>query len=281
MELGLQHTRLVATDLDGTFLRNDHSISAANLDMLHRLGTRNIVRVAATGRNLQKVREVIPGDVPFDYIVYSSGAGVYNWKTGEHLLTRNISAEAAQIVMRFFVARKLNFHAFFPAPENHNHWFFRGENACGEFERYFRYNQVHATSLNENDLPNNEICQFLLIIPEDTRQFQSLKSEIENLTGEIRVVRTSSPITRGYIWMEIFHRSVSKGNGVKQVCDWLGIDPENTFGIGNDYNDLDLLEFTRYSFLTKNAPAEIKHFYPAAPSNENDAFACAVLPMVL
>lgn len=281
MEMGLQHTRLVATDLDGTFLRNDHSISPANLDMLHRLGTRNIVRVAATGRNLEKVREVIPGEVPFDYIVYSSGAGVYNWKTGQHLLTRNISAGAAQKIMRFFVARKLNFHAFFPAPENHNHWYFRGENTCGEFERYFIYNQAHATSLNENELPGNEICQFLLIIPEDTGRFQSLKAEIENLTSEIRVVRTSSPITRGYIWMEIFHHSVSKGNGVKQVCEWLGIDPQNTFGIGNDYNDLDLLEFTRYSFLTENAPAEIKHFYPAAPSNENDAFACAVLPMVL
>jgi hydroxymethylpyrimidine pyrophosphatase-like HAD family hydrolase len=52
----MKNIRLVATDLDGTFLRNDRTISKRNLDALHQLGDRGILRVAATGRNLRKVR---------------------------------------------------------------------------------------------------------------------------------------------------------------------------------------------------------------------------------
>lgn len=281
MEMGMNNIKLVATDLDGTFLKNDRSISEPNLLALKQLGDRNITRVVATGRNLRKVREVIPDDIPFDYIIYSSGAGVFDWKRKQHLFNQNIGKEAAQSLARFFIREKLNFHAFFPAPENHNHWYFRGENHCEEFERYFQFNKAFALDLNENEIPDSEVCQFLLIIPEDTEQFGLLKIQIEGIDDKIRVIRTTSPITQGYIWVEIFHRTVSKGNGVKQICDWLGIDKKDTFGIGNDYNDLDLLEFTGFSFLTDNAPPAIKSFYPTVPSNDNDAFAWAVQPIVV
>jgi hypothetical protein len=69
---------------------------------------------------------------------------------------------------------------------------------------------------------------------------------------------------------------VSKGNGVKQICELLNINQNQTFGIGNDYNDIDLLEFTNFSFLTENAPNEIKHLFPNTVSNENDAFAVTI-----
>ena len=52
--------KLVATDLDGTFLRNDKSVSDENMEALHWLGERGILRVIATGRNLKKTREVNP-----------------------------------------------------------------------------------------------------------------------------------------------------------------------------------------------------------------------------
>jgi hydroxymethylpyrimidine pyrophosphatase-like HAD family hydrolase len=75
--------------------------------------------------------------------------------------------------------------------------------------------------------------------------------------------------------MEVFQQSVSKGNGIKHICEMLQIDRENTVGIGNDYNDFDLLEYTAHSFLTENAPDVIKNIYPNLPSNEEDAFSFA------
>jgi len=269
----MKKVRLIATDLDGTFLKNDRTISKKNLDALHTLGEKNIVRVAATGRNFHKVKEVIDKDIPFDYVVYSSGAGIYNWKDKEHIFGQNIKKENSQELIRYFIQKKYNFHAFFPVPDNHKHWYYRGEKDCDEFDRYFNFNNTWAFDLKLNGKVKTDICQFLIIIPEDTQKFEILKQEIQSLSKEIRVIRTSSPITKGFIWVEVFQKTVSKGMGVKFICDLQNIAYDQTLGIGNDYNDLDLLDFTENSYLTENAPEEIAGRYKKAPSNEKDAFA--------
>lgn len=280
MSTEFKNIQLVATDLDGTFLKNDKTISQKNLEALHLLGRKNIIRVAATGRNIKKVQDVVGSEVPFDFVVYSSGAGVFDWQKQEHIYSQNITKQSVRKLLHYFISQKLNFHAFFPTPENHQHWYFRGENPCEEFERYFSYNQAFAYELDVQNLPETEMCQFLLIIPENEEKYAILKSEIEQVCNEIRVIRASSPITKGYIWAEVFHHSVSKGNGIRHVCEILDINNQHTLGLGNDYNDFDLLEFTAYSFLTENSPEEIKHRYPIVPSNENDAFAQTIQPIV-
>lgn len=268
--------KLVATDLDGTFLRNDKSISKENLDTLLSLGDRDILRVVATGRNLRKTQEVIANHIPFDYIVFSSGAGVYDCKNDKLLYYRNINKMVVQQLSDFLIASDLNFHLFKPVPENYKCWYFRGSVHCHEFERYFDFHQSHAESLPINQPLDSEACQFLIVFPNNMDCFLSLKKEIQNNFPEVKVVRTSSPLETGYIWMEIFHHSVSKGNGVKFVCDSLQIGQEYTLGIGNDFNDLDLLEFTNYSYIVANGPQELKDRFLSTRSNEENAFAQAV-----
>lgn len=276
----MKNIQLIATDLDGTFLKNDRSVSIKNIEALHKLGDKKIVRVVATGRNLRKVNEVLDPEIPFDYIVYSSGAGVYNWKEKRQLFNQNIHAESAGRLSRFFIEKDLNFYAFWPVPENHYLWYRKGKEQCDEFDRYLTFHHSFVQPFPENGKTENGLCQFLLIIPENEIAFSKLKTEIESQCNEIRVIRSSSPVTKGYIWVEVFHHSVSKGFGVKQVCDLLKINVKNTVGVGNDYNDLDLLDFTAHSFLTENAPDKIRHRFLQAPSNEEDAFAHIVQPLI-
>lgn len=276
----MKDIELIATDLDGTFLRDNKSISKQNELILKQLGKKNVLRIAATGRNLKKVMEVIPPEIEFDYIVFSSGAGIYDWKNHTHIHQQNMSPKTVKSVIHFLKSRSLNFNVFFPAPENHKHWYFRGNNNCPEFEKHFSFNHTHASEIEKLNDFSTEACQFLVIIPEDVKRFKSLKTELEKLSDELRVIRTSSPITPQYIWMEIFHHTVSKGNGVKIICDNHNIDRTKTLGIGNDYNDVDLLNFTRYSFITQNAPSEMRKTYHVVPTNEEDGFYAAVQPIV-
>ena len=268
--------KLVATDLDGTFLKNDKTISKENLYALNKLGEKGVKRVIATGRNLKKTMEVISPDIPFDYIVFSSGAGIYDWKHRELLFRQNMGGKLVQQVSDFLIVRNLNFHLFKPVPENYNCWYYKGSKGCDEFERYSEFYRSQSEPLPLNDQFNSEACQFLVVFPDDINLFIDLKREIENQFQEVKVVRTSSPLDTGYIWMEIFHHSVSKGNGVKFVCDILKIDHEYTMGIGNDFNDLDLLEFTNYSYIVNNGPQELKNRFLVTLSNEENAFAMAV-----
>jgi Cof subfamily protein (haloacid dehalogenase superfamily) len=277
----MNNIRLVATDLDGTFLRNDKTISPANLETLEHLGASGIIRVAATGRNILKVKDVIPDHVPFDFIVYSSGAGIFNWHKNLHIYTKSISAASSDLLISYFISEDVNFHAFRPAPENHLHWYHRGSEPCEEFERYHHYHRSHAQPIPDSGKLNSELCQFLVVIPGDEKKFFHLKTQIEALCPEIRVIRATSPLDTGYIWIEIFDSSVSKGNGVLYLCNLLNINPKNTLGIGNDYNDIDLLEFTAHSFLTDNAPEELKKSFKLVPANDEDAFAHVVSKILI
>lgn len=272
--------QLVATDLDGTFLKDNKSISEKNIRSLHLLGIKNILRVAATGRNLQKVKDVIPKDISFDYIVFSSGAGIYDWKNKKHIYFQNVSENPANALIQYLKPKKLNFNVFWPVPENHKYWFYKADKNCPEFEKHFSFNRSFAQELKNGSVVDSEVSQFLVIMKENMAIFNQLKEEIEGVSEELRVVRTSSPITKGYLWLEVFHQSVSKGNGVKHICDRHKIKYQQTLGVGNDYNDIDLLNFTEHSFITENAPQELRENYKNVPSNENDGFSFAIQPIV-
>jgi Cof subfamily protein (haloacid dehalogenase superfamily) len=276
MKMNNDILKLVATDLDGTFLKNDKSISDENLETLYSLGKKGILRVVATGRNLKKTIEVISDDVPFDYIVFSSGAGVYDCIQKKLIYHQNLNQQIVQQIADFLVGLDMNFHLFKPVPENYNCWFHRGSIPCGEFERYFDFHASHAEPMPLDHKLDSDACQFLVVFPDNLVNFNLFKNDLEHRFPEVKVVRTSSPLDTGYIWMEIFHQSVSKGNGVKFVCDALQIDHQHTLGIGNDFNDLDLLEFTNFSYIVENSPSELKQRFLRAASNEESAFAHAV-----
>ena len=268
-----QPVKLVATDLDGTFLGSDKSVSSENLEALHLLGEKGIVRVIATGRNLMKTQEVILPEIPFDYIVFSSGAGVYDCNRNELVYHQNMDGRVTRNLTEYLINRDLNFHIFRAVPENYRCWYHRGSLPCVEFENYLEYHQLYSEVLPTPIPISSESCQFLVVFPNDLDRFLRFKQDVERTFDGIKVVRTSSPLETGYIWMEIFHEAVSKGNGVKLICDSLGIGHEFTLGIGNDFNDLDLLEFTRYSYVVENGPEELKSRFLSTCLNTESAFA--------
>ena len=268
----MKNIRLVATDLDGTFLKNDKSISRKDIRMLDFLGEKKIIRVVATGRNFKKVKEVLPDYLPFDYVAFSSGAGIYDWKNKRLVYKQNLLQKTANDIIGFFVEKDMNFHLFRAVPDNFQCWYYRGKKQCEEFERYFEFHNSASEVLPVSRKIENDACQFLVIFSNEHAGFHQTKTEIESRFVDVRVVRTSSPLETNFTWMEIFHKDVSKGNAVKYLCDQENIHPAMTFGIGNDYNDLDLLNFTSYSYLVENGPEDLKPMFLKATSNERSAF---------
>lgn len=266
---------LVATDLDGTLLRKDKSISNDDLKMLEILGQKKILRVVATGRNFRKVREVIPEGSPVDFIAFSSGAGIYDCNEHKLLYYQNIENENANRIISRLVHHRLNFYLFRGIPENFRCWYYRGDTSCQEFERYFGIHSAFTETLPDSGEIDTDACQFLIIF-KNPDEFTGFKLELEEHISDIKIVRASSPLETGYVWMEIFHSEVSKGNAVQFLCQYKNILPEHTLGIGNDYNDMDMLDFTSISYLVENGPDDLKGIYRSAPGHEESAFSACV-----
>jgi len=173
----LNGIKLVATDLDGTFLKNDKTISAENLRMLDLLGERDVIRVAATGRNFRKVKEVLPDLLPFDYIAFSSGAGIYDWKNKQLVYRQNLASETVNGIIQFFIHQNMNFHLFRAVPDNFRCWYYRGRETCEEFERYYTFHEPYTEKLPGEQKIDDDACQFLVIFPNGKGDFLKTKME--------------------------------------------------------------------------------------------------------
>ncbi len=73
-----------------------------------------------------------------------------------------------------------------------------------------------------------------------------------------------------------FSKSVSKGHGIDWLCKKLKINPSKTISVGNDYNDIDMLEYTAKKFVVSNAPDDLKEKFPICKSNQESGFTDAL-----
>jgi hydroxymethylpyrimidine pyrophosphatase-like HAD family hydrolase len=66
---------------------------------------------------------------------------------------------------------------------------------------------------------------------------------------------------------------VSKSRTAAWLAEELKIDKSEIVSVGNDYNDLDLLEWTAKSYVVDNAPADLKDRFAGVASNNNGGVA--------
>jgi len=267
--------KMVVTDLDGTLLQADNSISAADRQTLERLGMLGLCRVAATGRNLYKVRLVLNENSPFDYVIFSSGAGIMDWKTQKLLRAMSIPEGITQELTNYLISEKHNFKISRELPDNHNFGWWESYD-CPELKRYVEHHKKFGEAIQIDPDHLFPSSQFLMFFPIGSNQFELVKEKVQMAFPELSIIKTTSPLNPGYIWMEIFPNSVSKAHGIEEICRITGISQQNTLGIGNDFNDLEMLEFTQHSYVVDNAPEELKMKYLNSLAHYENGFSHAV-----
>ena len=269
---------LVVTDLDGTLLDSAARLGGANRRTLEALGRNGTVRAVATGRSLHSARTVMPADFPIDYLVFSSGAGVVSWADGRLLRSRTMAPDVVSGLVARLRALALDFMVHHAVPDTHCFHFLRssdGGNTDFErrVERYARFSQ----RLCDGAPGEVEVSQLLVIEPPGTDSHLDLLSrEFE----EVNVVRTTSPLDHASTWIELFPAEVSKA----QASDWLrerhAIEPVHTVAVGNDYNDLDMLEWADRACVVSNAPPSMRARFEVVRSNDEGGFTEAVRPLL-
>jgi hydroxymethylpyrimidine pyrophosphatase-like HAD family hydrolase len=90
------------------------------------------------------------------------------------------------------------------------------------------------------------------------------------------VIRTTSPLDGRSTWIELFPAGVSKSLTADWLAAELGIPRTHTLSVGNDFNDLDLLEWAQTRFVVANAAAELRERFPAVASNDGGGVAEAI-----
>ena len=264
--------RMVFTDLDRTLLRDDQTVSERDYTSLTRLGELGIIRVIATGRSPFSLRKVIPKTFPIDYIIFSSGAGIYDWQSQEIIRRHHLSLRQVTPATEILLEHNADFMVHAAIPDNHRFYFHGDRYNNSDFHQRIGLYREYALPLL---LPVTirETCQIISIFPEDGYgKFLKIRNR---LTG-VNVIRTTSPLDHRSHWMEIVPEGVSKASAAAWLSEELDIPRENTLGIGNDYNDEALLEWTGSSFVVANGPEELKGRFNSVSSNQENGFTEAI-----
>ncbi|MDE5422370.1 Cof-type HAD-IIB family hydrolase [Ancylomarina sp. DW003] len=264
--------KIVITDLDGTLLPAQGKISETDLNTLDTLKKEGITRVIATGRNLYSALSVLPSDFPIDYLIFASGAGIYHWEKKELIFSQHLDSDLVHELSSELMKLKLDFMIQDPIPNNHHFAYYRSGNLNSDFDRRLSLYKPFAKPISCIEDTRLDACQLIVILSNCVNGYNELKSRFEN----VKIIRATSPLDHESIWMEIFPKHISKAFGAEWLCEELNIDSSLSMAIGNDYNDLDLLEWCKYPFVVANAPKELKEKYTISETVDESGFSHAI-----
>jgi len=258
--------KLVVCDLDGSLLNSNSEISPADQLTLKELGESGVIRVIATGRNLFSTRKVIDHTPLIDYAAISTGLGILNFQTGEILKTEHLDKEQVRFLVDFMIKEKVDFMIHNLLPDNHYVTCYDADTGHPDFLLRWGWYRKFASNYDHNPGNLEPASQFISFHPPSSPRIDQIRKELK----DFHIVRTTSPITNHYDWMEIFPPNVSKGHALQWLCKYLNIDINYTICLGNDYNDLDMLQVAGNSFVTSNAPKDLKEIFNVTVSNNED-----------
>ena len=228
---------------------------ARDVTLLHELGERGVVRAIATGRALATARKVIDSKFPIDYLIFSSGAGILDWRSQGLLASHQIAPEAVAQAIRVLVAHELDFMVHAPIPDQHIFQFHRTGKPNPDFERRLaRY--AADGRIVEHEAASSPASQLLAVSPsgDPSEPYETLRRELPGLS----VIRATSPLDGHSMWIEVFASAVSKSQASAWLARRHAIAREHTWAIGNDYNDWDLLRWAGRSAVVAGAPQSMR-----------------------
>lgn len=265
--------RIFITDLDGTLLRSDRSIAEPVRSCLRRLGELGIARVIATGRSLFSFNTVA-AELPVDFVIFSTGAGVADHPHGKIL--RSVSMETGEVRQAFEALRalELDFMVQRPIPDSHVFGYVASNSSNPDFERRVALYGRFAFPWDGDIERFGPATQLVAIVP-PVRAPEALAS-VRRKLASLTVIQTTSPLDGQSTWIEIFPAGVSKSSTAQWLASKLGASRHKALSVGNDFNDLDLLEWARTRFVVANAPPELTRRFPVVSSNNDDGVAEAI-----
>ena len=266
--------KAVFTDLDGTLLSPHQFLSANDRSTLEKLGNLSIERVIITGRSLFSCKKVVDDSFPIDYLVTSSGAGIFNFQTKKLIKDYHLSRCDTENAISVLEELELDFMVHEKVPNNHKFMWKRFGRHNEDFDRRLAlYSGNHRLFNSINDIKTSP-AQLLAIAK--TKDPEALKSTLKIQLPRLNIIRTTSPLDQKSTWFEIFPSTVDKSQAAAWLCRKNDFDSDRCMAIGNDFNDIELLRWSKNSYVVSNSPQQLKDEFTVVSDNSQSGFSEAV-----
>ena len=258
--------RLVAVDMDGTLLHDDKSISDYTLDVLRRIVKKGVILVPASGRPIGGMKEAVLNNVDgIQYAICSNGAMLMDVQKEKSISETGIPIEKALEALTYLEQFPVAVYV------HTDRGTFRAEGwektGLSEKYPYIRFSEGNVKNLREflRTSRVNVMKMGAYILTDNLAQ--KLLEKGSPIPG-IAFLRTGDGI------IELNSTNASKGNALYILCEKLGIQLENVLAIGDNENDISMLQAAGISAAMENAEDDVKQAAKfVAGNNEEDGAA--------
>lgn len=252
--------KIVFSDIDGTFLKSDHSLSARNKTAAKKLEALGIPFVLVSGRMPSAVRLIQKeAEINAPYISYS-GALASDFDStplGSIALSKETALKAKRYINRFYPDIECSTYS-------DDRWITDDDTTpLINAERAIIKRDPEKGDLSRL-LSNDDPVHKLLCIG-DAKRLDSLRLDLIPLFPECRIYKSQPR------YLEVMSKDACKSAAATLLCERLGIKAKDVLAFGDNYNDTDLLEFAGTGVAMGNAPDDVKSVADEiADTNDND-----------
>ncbi|MBM3263948.1 MAG: HAD family phosphatase [candidate division Zixibacteria bacterium] len=273
--------RLMAIDIDGTLLTSERQVTPRTLCALEAAVAAGVRIVLCTGRSFHSARPIaerMPASVS---LVFHSGALIFESLNGRMLRAINLPREPAFEIVDYFRAEGFDPLVYDPVPESRHFWYEPPRTENEWRRRYIEASGERACMIEDvRDAPLSDLAQIGVAGRQDA--IASLREKVETRWPETGVILSHSTIAETYWFLEVVPLQASKAQALSLLGETFGIAPEAMIGIGDNFNDLDMIQYAGLGVAMGNAPDGVKAVADVvAPSNDEEGVAFVIEKFLL
>ena len=256
--------RLIAIDIDGTLLNPEFQISESDLATLRRAHAEGIEIILVTGRR-HAFALPIAQQLGFDLWLISSNGAVTRSLAGEtfhrDLLPEPTCRDLVRVMQEFRGQTVLTFDS--PLENDGARSDGRGtivierlDELEASIKRWLEKNMQYIQFVVpiENALTSDPI-QAMFCGP--VADMQRVLRVLENCGLPITVSRTEYP-GRDLSIVDVLNAGCSKGHALERWANYRQITREQVMAVGDNYNDIEMLNFAGHPFIMGNASLDLR-----------------------
>lgn len=239
--------KLVATDMDGTFLTSDGYFDSKRLhDVLEKFAKNDMLFVAASGRSLMTLEKIFANHTDKMAFIAENGTIV---KFGEDVIYESCLSKTQylEIIATLFESPYMMGYDFLLSGENGAYLHPKASDDYLNFISDYYENVQRVADLSQVE---DNILKVTANFSEDTvRQGEAWFNER---------ISYAKAVTTGFKSVDIILRDVNKRTGLEALCKTVNIDKSEIMAFGDNLNDVEMMAFAGTAIATENARQEIK-----------------------
>lgn len=263
--------KLILTDLDGTLLRDDKSLSPANRAALVRAAAQGAEVVVATGRFFGGIpRELL--ELPFlRYFILMNGAKVYDRREDRVLYRSEIPLAQAERVMDLLEPLDCTVDCY----QNDVGWM---ERRYFDHLDYYVTDPVSRAMVRSHRRPVDDLRAQVRAGGDTVQKMQAYFPHLELRPRVMALLRREVPGVVQSVSLptnlELNAAGATKGAALAALCRALGVDPLDTAAFGDGTNDVSMLAAAGVGVAMANGAPETRQAADlVTASNQEDGVA--------